>query len=434
MMTTSEVKYIKERAVVWTTLAVFCGIFFATSQQALATPPEEQERYGPSGFKYVGAFRLPLSTFGDSRLGYAQGTIALNSNNDNDSFFVIGHAHHLAIAEFTIPELVNSSVLNNLNMAQAPIQNFESILNRIPGGNADGLDRLTGMEIINGALVINATEAYDGDTNNKDTTFIIREPSQLATSAIDGFFEFDSGSHASGWISKIPQEWQPVLNGGHVTGFASNYSINSRNSMGPSAFLFDPVNLLNVDPLISPSIKTTRLLDFSVDHRLSTLKIDDNPRNVLWTDVSKANYGFIIPHTRTYATIGSSGGHESGVGYKITQDNGKLCSGPCSYEAKDNYNYLWLWDVNDLVKVKSGLLEAYNVRPYWHGKFPAPFQNYSSLGYALIIGADYDEVSKRLYLLLGNVDRLQSKYERAPVMVVYEVTYPPSSPTTPSVK
>lgn len=58
---------------------------------------------------YEGAFRLPVGTIGESRLGWANGKIALNPFNQ--TFFIVGHAQHQAIAEFNIPDPVKSSTL-----------------------------------------------------------------------------------------------------------------------------------------------------------------------------------------------------------------------------------------------------------------------------------------------------------------------------------
>ena len=150
--------------------------------------------------------------------------------------------------------------------------------------------------------------------------------------------------------------------------------------------------------------------------------------NDLWTHLSYAAYGFIIPGTRTYMTIGFSGGHNSGVGYKPTQDNGNVCGGYCSYEAADNYNYYWLWDLDDLLAVKSGEMNAYDVVPYEYGEFTTPFQ--PTTGMYRIVGGAFDSARNILYLSLRNVDWSQSIYEPAPVIIAYRI--PAKTPKAPS--
>ena len=115
-----------------------------------------------------------------------------------------------------------------------------------------------------------------------------------------------------------------------------------------------------------------------------------------------------MPGTRTYATFGSLAGRDSGLGYKITQDNGNLCGGYCPREADDEHTYYWFFDVNDLVRVKTGELAASAVRPYEYGVFPAPFQ--PAVGANGITGGSYNEASGLLYLTLDQANTDQGTY------------------------
>jgi hypothetical protein len=62
-------------------------------------------------------------------------------------------------------------------------------------------------------------------------------------------------------------------------------------------------------------------------------------------------YGVLLPDTRTYLVVGSSAGHRSGIGYKITQDDDTECGGYCAYSADDSYGYYWMFGVDDLPAV-----------------------------------------------------------------------------------
>lgn len=147
--------------------------------------------------------------------------------------------------------------------------------------------------------------------------------------------------------------------------------------------------------------------------------------NNLWTEESWAGYGFIVPGSRTYLTIGESGGHFSGIGYKARQ-NGQTtgnCPGPCPYDRDDFYNYYWLWDVNDLLAVKNGSMQAYDVRPYAYGEFNAPFQMnlYTGLPrHNPIRGGVYDSVSGLLYLTIHG-GQSTGQYGVKPLVVAYKI-------------
>lgn len=396
----------------------------ALPAQARAPDPSELPLVHIGDFEYAGAFRLPSGTFGASSLNFSEGPFVYDTSSN--SIFIVGHNHHQAIAQFFVPELVVSSDLEALEMADSPLQPFSTVLYRASGGNPEDLNRIGGLALVNGPagpqLVVNAYEYYDAPADNTETTAVAREASDLSGSQIDGFFTLEGGAgHTSGWISSIPQEWQSILGGTHITGQSSGIPIIGRTSVGPSAFAFD-AHLLTDDVVPNP-VPTTRLLDFSLDHPLHEDLLNETGENDIWTHLSRVTYGFIAPQTRTYVTIGYSGGHVSGVCYRCTQENGNECGGYCAPDPDDYYQYYWLWDVNDLVAVRNGTLESYEVRPYEYGIFSTPFEN----GTAQIGGGSFDPASGLLYLSIQKADLEQGTYENPPVIVAYQVSLQPAS-------
>ena len=373
--------------------------------------------------QFEGAFRLPASTFGTSSLNYSEGP--LDYNAANHSILIVGHSHHQEVAEFAVPPLVNSTVLEDLNMAGDPLLAFTPVLSRSDDGNPQNINRIGGLELITGAtgteLLVNAYEYYDAPGDNTHTTLAVRDAGAVATAEVDGFFQFEGGAgHTSGWISPIPAEWQAVLGGTHVTGQSSGIPIISRTSVGPSAFVYDPMDIVETDAVPTP-VPTTTLLDFSLGNPLHSDLSNSGGDNDLWTHLSRVVYGMIVPGTRTYITFGYSGGHVSGVCYKCTQDNGNLCGGYCAPDSDDYYQFYWLWDMNDLVAVMDGLMNAYDVRPYAHGEFVTPFQvSERQLG-----GGTFDPASGLLYLTVQKADRAQGTYANPPVVIAFSFATDP---------
>lgn len=373
-----------------------------------------------SDFKYTGAFRLPKKPNGDSRVGNSEGPITLGA--DGKTFFIVSHPRQQAIAEYMIPELVISRDLSKLAMA-VNVQPFTKVLDRPKTGNPQNMNRIGGMEYVDGELIVNTYEYYDANTDATHTTLVIRDAGKLASSTVDGYHQYEAKAHASGWISPIPPTLHALLGGTHIAGHSSGKPINSRHSVGPSAFVINPREDI-VGGRAPGMIKTTPLLDFSLKNivgdakgqRGDYLKNKDG-KNKLWTHLSRASYGFIIPGTRTYATIGFSGGHESGVGYKLTRSNGTSCPGYCSGEITDNHNYYWLWDLNDLLAVKNGTIKPYDVLPYEYGIIDTPFDNSSRR--TKIVGGAYDGDTGILYLTLVGADTTQGRYEAQPVIIAY---------------
>jgi len=371
--------------------------------------------FNMDNLSYEGAFRLPSSTYGNSSLNFSEGPIAYNA--ENNSLFIVGHSHEQAIAEFAIPQLVNSTSLDDLNIANTPLQVFRSFLDDASGGNPQNIDRVGGLYLFNDGtqpkLLINAYEYYDAPGDNSHTSIVINNADDLANSTVDGYYQFEGGAgHTSGWISAIPTDLQTELGGSHITGQSSGIPIISRCSVGPSAFAFDFSGITSPSSLID----TETLLDFSLSNPLNSDLNNSSLTNDIWTHLSRTTYGFIVPGTRTYLTVGYSGGHTSGVCYKCTQ-NGETqeCGGYCAPDTLDYYQYYWLWDLSDFMEVKNGTLQPHEVVPYDHGEFITPFQNYKRE----IGGGSFDSESGILYLSIQRADDQQGTYSNPPVIVTY---------------
>ena len=411
-------------------------------------------------FDYQGAFRLKAGTFGDSATGFSGMKIAYN--DDNRSLFVQSKISDVAIGEYELVDFTKGDNISNLLITNPPIQNFSSLFSRTVTGNTQGLNAITGMHYLNGEIYLNAVDWYDAPADNTHTTLVIKDASDLKKSRINGFYELDGKARGAGWITKIPLEWQSILGGDYISGYSSADSIVSRSSVGPSAFV---ININDFNKKDSGKINATPILDYKFPNIMfnpqefinypnptydeiyfnykggripctgsgnQKICIPENSNilnNSLWTTTSKALFGFIIPGTRTYATFGSSSGHESGLGYKIVQNNGNLCGGPCPYDADDSYNYYWLFDLNDLIKVKNGEIETWDVIPYEYGEFKTPFdfvdgkfkwdEYRSSQG--RIRGGAYNYEEGILYLSVPGVDWEQSIYEPGHLVLSYKI-------------
>ncbi len=379
------------------------GAGVGTSELPLATIGDAE---------YVGAFALPAATFGESSLNYSEGPIEVHDG----SLFVVGHAHQQAIAEFTVPPLVDTVEIAQLNTAADPIQEFATVLDRASGGNNQRIDRISGLDMFDGQLVVNAYEYYDAPADNTDTTIVIRDPDDLAGSEVVGYHRIAGAARAAGWMTELPAIWQAAFGATHLTGHSSNIPIHSRSSIGPSLFALDAADLLGATGPVA--IETQDLLSFALGNRLADDLSNASGTNDLWTHLSGAEFGFVIPGTRTYMTVGSSGGHDSGVGYKITQSDGNLCGGYCSNDAADKVNAYWMWDLEDLLAVKAGEQQPHEVRPYEYGEFEQPFQTDSYLN--PIGGGSFDASTGTLYLSIARANNTVGTYSNPPIIVAYQ--------------
>ena len=391
-------------------------LLYGFPSSAASQTPTELPLLAKDDIQYEGAFRIKSATYGSSDTNFAQGPIEYNRNRN--SIFFVGHSQQQQIAEFPVPAIVKSTSLNELKMSDTPLQIFStSPLERTSDNNPQNINRIMGMhyasETSGAELIVNAQEYYDAPGDNTHTTLVIRDAHNIAGSQISGFFRFPAAAHASGWISQVPTVWQALLGGSHITGNSSGQPIIGRLSVGPSAFAFNAADLAGNNSPPDP-IPAGALLDYSLTNPLHEDLSNGDLSNNLWTHLSQAVYGLVVPGTRSYAVFGHSGGHNSGVCYKCTQDDGNLCGGYCSKAASDNYHYYWFYDLKDLLDVKNGAKNSWEPRPYDYGKFQIPF-NGSSLG-----GGSFDPVSGRLFLAAARADTEQGQYSNPPIIVSFQ--------------
>jgi hypothetical protein len=166
----------------------------------------------------------------------------------------VGHENQNAIAEFPIPAVPSlSSNLQDLPIVD-PVQSFVGFLDKL--STSQDINRITGMFLYQGQLIVNAENWYDATGANTDTTFVIQDPTDLANSAVDGYFQMDGSAQSAGYIGEIPQEWKFSFAAGgsggggagsttFYTGWSSVNSIISRYSIGPSLWSFDVNDVLD---------------------------------------------------------------------------------------------------------------------------------------------------------------------------------------------
>jgi hypothetical protein len=168
-------------------------------------------RISINNLQYAGGFRIKSGTYGGSRTGYSTGKIAYNE--PAHSLFMTGHVYDSAIAEFAIPELVNSALVTDLNLTERPTQDFVQVLAKAKDRNTQNIDRLGGIEFINGELLVQIYEYYDAPADNTYTSLLFRNASDMQNSILDGFFEMQGKAHLVLWVSPIPDNLKVVSGG-----------------------------------------------------------------------------------------------------------------------------------------------------------------------------------------------------------------------------
>jgi len=335
--------------------------------------------------QYQGAFRVPQGTFGSSTLSY--GGTAMAYNPARNSLYIVGHDWDQNVAEISIPQIVNSSSLNNLHTATV-LQNFtdatEGKLGSINPGDPNA-KKIGGLMVYGGQLYISGWSYYDG-SGTQSTSHFVRPLDLSNRGQVRGPYKV--GNQYPGFVSAymmaIPQEWQAALGGPALTGGCC-HSIISLQSLGPAASVFNPNDVGSKNP-----VPATPAVGYPIDHpTLGTWDGNGSP-NPVYNMSTKVN-GIAFPAgTRTVLFFGKTGlgapCYGTGAECNDPADSSKGCHA-YPYSA-----YAWAYDVNDLIAVKSGQKNQWDIEPYRTWTVSLPF------GGTDISSAAYDPSAQRIYV------------------------------------
>jgi hypothetical protein len=358
---------------------------------------------------YQGAFRVPAG--GDKQHTFEYGGRGLAFDARDNGLWMIGHDQTQWVAEMSIPAPSTSSSLSALPRA-ALRQNFRDVLGgRMGAIGTDGVF-VGGVLPWDDALVATGYIYYDA-SHAQETTHV----RAASNGSVSGPYRVGSAGAGmvSGWMTPVPSEWQSSLGGPALTGQCC-IPIIGRTSLGPSATVFDPSNLANQS-------NAKQVLGYPHDHpTLGTYEDTDLSHLFL---KSTAMGGMIFPGgTSTVLFIGVQAGsvcYGQGTGDRALDgravpgtDGVVYCYDPTnSYKGTHGYPYrgfVWAYNASDLVQVKQGHKNPWDVKPYATWTLDAPFMNNSRTA---VLGATYDPATRRVFVSLGFADGA------APVVAVY---------------
>jgi len=354
-----------------------------------------------SDLTYLGAFRVPSGTFGGSGDAYTfdYGGRGLAYNPINNSLYVTSHAKNGGyIGEMNIPAIVNSSNINSLNtatMRQDFVDGWAGTFGDIGAGgtyvSGGGEGSRVGGILYNGnKLVISQYVYYDVDflgalshasMNSNWTANGVGFSGMKTVGAANA----ETVGQIAGYMTWIPSSWRTAMGGPALTGLA-NVSIITRSSYGPSAWVFDPEQIGVTNP-----ISATQVVGYPDSHFTlgvfsgsnQYISSSDQIGGVVWPEGS-STIMFFGKHGTTYCY--------GGVPPCVDPTNG--------YSGTHGYPYLyyvWAYDANDLVAVKNGTLNPWDLTPVWVHDLTPDFNGIEA-GDNNILGAAYDETNKKLYI------------------------------------
>jgi hypothetical protein len=333
-----------------------------------------------SSMSYLGSFRAdPYDPSGQEDAALAFGGWALGVTPEN-TLLIGGNAQTRRLCELNIPPELSQKA----TFAAPCTDVTEGRLGQIDSGAST---RLGGSLVWNRRLIVSAFSEYDADGSQ---TFSHFASGRRLTSTNDVIGPVRVGSRGAGFVSGymgiVPDEWVTPLGGPAVTGNCC-LSIISRTSSGPALSVFNPDDVGRVAP-----VPATEIVGYPLAQPLANHESQNSLYN-LSTDIR----GVAFPRgTRSVLFVGSLG--LGAFCYGAGGASGGQCYDPANaYQGVHMYPYVhqvWAYDALDLVDVKDGRKQPWEVRPYTTWRLGEMDSN----GRATIAGAAYDHATRRLYV------------------------------------
>jgi hypothetical protein len=367
---------------------------------------------------YVGAFRLPGGSGpgGSDDETFNGGGEALAYNPASLTLLLTGSrcCQPSKVAEITIPEIRSASNINALATASYR-QTFVDVLR----GKQDDVGcngPLGGLLPWNSDLIASVYCYYDAAYIQVRSHFrtglnfsalpAVQGPVEVATG-------LDVGGRAgfvSGYMTTIPPEWQAEFGGPALTGNCC-VPIITRTSWGPGLSVFNPADIGLKNP-----VPATTLIRYTAETpTLGRCDADGNAPGVLFNCTTSMG-GVVFP--RGSSSVLFFGSHGTGrhcygnttpdPARHLTPDptapGDSLCYDPArGGKGPHGYPYvhmIWAYNARDLVAVKNGQREPWQVVPYATWSFETPF----SIPAHVVTGVAYDPAQQRIFLSMGEQD------------------------------
>lgn len=332
---------------------------------------------------YLGAFRVPTGTLGDSSFSESHAKMAYNPAND--SLFITGaedvNLSTLSVGEISIPTITTGAI-GSLNTATV-LQDFVDVVSQCSTQPIDQ-PNLGGL-LIDGTTLIGGVFRFYDASGTITHSHLRLSSLDLDEATVTGLFQCNNfgGGYVGGYMCHVPTHLQSAFGSNYLTGQAG-ISIISRTSCGPAAFGFNPANFGGSPFTVQPYVY------YTLDNPLGGNVEGQNNYFNLSTDIT----GIAIPdHTNTVLFWGGHGtgqywyGQPDDVSPNDTAREHQGSHAP-PYELR-----FWAYDAADLIAAKNGSLDPEELEPYGIWAVELPYES----GACWPGGMCYDAANKRLF-------------------------------------
>lgn len=360
---------------------------------AQSVNPTSQPLVQQSDMVYLGKFTYPGDDGAGTSLGYGYKILGMGA--DGVSLYV--GCIYGSTARITIPAV--GGVAKVLDTCQKPA-NISDINPGDPNAKYMG-----GILAWQGKIITDAYAYYDGSATAAKSHWTGSSITNTSGPYTVGTM---NPGFTAGNMGPLPQEWRSVLGG---PAFTSQWalSIIGRSSSGPAFTVFDPAQLGVVNP-----VPATMLIGYPLSHTNPAIgSYGGNPQGPVY-DMGTGQGGVAFPDgTRSILFIhrvGLTSCYGEGTSDQtldrkpVPGTNGAVIYCYDLYDhGKGGHGYPYklqvtAYDANDLLTVKSGTKNPWDMLPYsrWY------LNEIDSSGSADIRSATYDTATKRVYVTREN--------------------------------
>lgn len=372
---------------------------FPNFSLAQTVTPTTQPLVVQGDMVYLGKFTVPSNDGtgrGNSVDSLDYGGFGLGMGADGQSIYFGCHDWHSMLSRVSIP------ALGGVGTIQMPCTAVTNLQNINPGD--PNSKKLGGSAVWNGKLIVSAYAFYDGNSTALASHFsmstnMTSQNGPYRIGPLSGYSATptDKVGMQAGYMGVIPQEWRSLLGGPMLTGL-NGVAIIGRTSFGPTATVFNP------DELGTSNKNIQMLVGYPGEHQ--TLG-GYNQANPLFSGADQAG-GIAFPAgTRSLLFVGrhattfcygpgtndpSLAGTSDGQGNLFCYDPTQTSKGTHGYPY---IHQVWAYDANDLLEVKKGNKQPWDIKPYATWRL-TEMNNDGSAG--PIVSATFDPVTKRFYM------------------------------------
>ncbi len=408
------------------------------AQAAAVSDPTTEPLLTQDSLVFQGSFNLPSAAGhgGPSGSGFDYAKTAMTYYPAHNSLLINGHIWYGMTAEISIPTGISLSTTPTGKF----LQDFSDIAegNRknilAGGGKYDDNVEMGGLLVYNNKLISNYYGYYDS-SNSARQSFFTHNLNLSKAGTFSGMFQLGPAnmqSFVSGYMALIPPQWQTLLGAPAFAG-QSGVPIIFRQSLGPAAYAFNPDDLGVKIP--APTIP---LVGYPIEHPTLGTYSDTSLGNDYTQGTLVKGAAFPVG-SRSVLFFGSQGLGINcyGIGMLLgrAKDNSEIKYRSCYGANTTNHGngsapfryWVWAYDANDLLAVKNGQKNSWDIKPYatWPLDFPA-----SDGGE--IQGVGYDPATQTIY-----ISRPILAWGHWPIISVFHVNLTPpvrsdnTAPSTP---